>query len=78
MACNCRCDDVSGSLAPSSLPLSDPDYHRSIDVVFATYRIHTNDVTVILPSDQLCIDKIFAARPSRFGAPGNFKVILAG
>jgi hypothetical protein len=56
----------TGTLAPSSLHPSHPDFDRSIDVIFATYWFYPAKTETILPRDQKCVDEKMAEEIIRF------------
>ena len=56
----------TGSLAPSSLPESNPLYNNSIDFIFATYWFFPAKTQAILPQDQKCIEEKMSQEKQRF------------
>ncbi|XP_060079842.1 uncharacterized protein LOC132559243 [Ylistrum balloti] len=62
----------TGTLAPTTLPRSHPDYDHSIDFVFATYWFFPAKTQVILPADQKCIDGKMAKEKIRFSPRSKY------
>ena len=56
----------TGTLAPSSLPKSNPLYNNSIDFVFATYWFFPAKTRAVLPQDQKCIEEKLSQENQRF------------
>ena len=56
----------TGTLAPSSLPETNPLYNNSMDFVFATYWFFPAKTRAILPQDQKCIEEKLSQENQRF------------
>lgn len=65
----------TGSLMPTLLPKSHPDYNHSIDLVFATYWFFPAKTKAILPEDQKCIEKRLSEETIRFDPKSKCKCI---
>ena len=56
----------TGTLAPSTLPKTHPNYNHSIDFLFATYWFFPAKTRAILPQDQACIENKMVEEEIRF------------
>ena len=64
----------TGSLAPSSLPKTHPNYNHSIDFLFATYWFFPAKTRAILPEDQKCIEKKMSDEQIRFDPKSEYLI----
>ena len=55
-----------GTLAPPLLSETDPDYARSMDVMFATYWFYPAKTTILFPEDEACIKLKMDIEANRF------------
>lgn len=62
----------TGTLAPTLLPLSHPNYNHSIDLVFGTYWFFPADTRAILPEDKKCIQQKLSEEKIRFSPLSMF------
>ena len=63
----------TGSLAPSSLPVTNPLYNNSIDFIFATYWFFPAKTRAVLPQDQKCIEKKLSQENQRFDPKSEYE-----
>lgn len=62
----------TGTVAPSTLPLTHPDYHHTMEVVFATYWFFPAKTQAILPRDQKCIADKLSQEEQRFDPKNKY------
>lgn len=66
----------TGSLMPSSLPVTHPLYNHSVDFVFAVYWFFPAKTRAILPEDQKCIEEKMASETIRFDPSSKRSFII--
>ena len=66
----------TGSIMPSLLPKTHPNFNNSIDLVFATYWFFPAKTKAILPADQKCIEKKLSDETIRFDPKSKSHVPL--
>lgn len=66
----------TGTVAPTTLDPSHPDYNYTADVVFATYWFFPAKTQAILPQDQHCIDQKLSQEKIRFDVKSRYQLQL--
>lgn len=66
----------TGTLAPTTLDSTHPNYNYSIDVVFATYWFFPAKTQTILPKDQVCISEKMDDEKARLDVLSEYQAIL--
>lgn len=66
----------TGTLAPTTLDNTHPNYNYSIDVVFATYWFFPAKTQAILPKDQVCISEKMDDEKARLDVLSEYQAIL--
>lgn len=58
-------NSLLGTLAPPLLKQTDPDYSRSMDVLFATYWFYPAKTKILLEEDNKCIEDMMKQEVQR-------------
>ncbi|XP_064651564.1 uncharacterized protein LOC135502545 isoform X2 [Lineus longissimus] len=62
----------TGTIAPTLLDTNHPDYHQSVDVIFATYWFFPAKTQTLLPKDKKCVEEFMKQETIRFSPKSKY------